>query len=145
MNADSQDGPVSCRSVRNAFRLLELLADSPDGMRLARLVDATGLPKSSAHRVLATLEELDIVCRDNATANYHLTASWRRVVAPPRLSEFTAPVLSHDGRPVAGLTLRLRGEVSGPPSDRLSRLVGDLAHAASRQLGGRQAVQRRVS
>jgi hypothetical protein len=112
MNRETPDGPASCRSVRNAFRLLELLAGSPDGLRLARLVDAAGMPKSSAHRILGTLEELGIVCRDEATANYHLAASWRRIVSPPRLSEFSAPVLSHDGRPVAGLTLRLRGQVS---------------------------------
>jgi DNA-binding IclR family transcriptional regulator len=146
MNPETQDGPVSCRSVRNAFRLLELLDSSPEGLRLARLVDASGLPKSSAHRILTTLEELDIVSRDDATANYHLTASWRRIVAPPRPTEFTAPVLSHDGRPVAGLTLRLRGRVSpGVPSDRLSRLVADLAHAVSRRLGGRAVPERRVS
>ena len=124
----------SCRSVRNAFRLLEALAGSPDGLRLARLVDATGLPKSSVHRVLGTLEDLDIVCRDG-TGAYHLTASWRRVVAPPRRSEFSAPVLGHDGRAVAGLTLRLRGQVSpGAPSERLTRLVSDLAHAVSRRI-----------
>jgi len=146
MNPENQDGPVSCRSVRNAFRLLELLDSSPDGLRLARLVDASGLPKSSTHRILATLEELDIVCRDDVTAKYHLTASWRRVVAPPRPTEFSAPVLSRDGQPVAGLTLRLRGQVSpGAPADRLSRLVADLAHAVSRRIGGRPVPERRVS
>lgn len=125
----------SCRSVRNAFRLLELLAGSPDGMRLARLVDAAGLPKSSVHRILGTLEDLDIVCREDNSGVYHLTASWRRVVSPPRLTEFSAPVLSHDGRAVAGLTLRLRGQVSpGAPSERLTRLVSDLAHAVSRRI-----------
>jgi len=136
MNPETPDGPASCRSVRNAFRLLELLAVSPDGLRLARLVDATGLPKSSVHRILATLEDLEIVCRDDSTANYHLTASWRRIVVPPRPSEFSAPVLGSDGRPVAGLTLRVRGHVApGVASERLSRLVGDLAHAVSRRIG----------
>jgi IclR helix-turn-helix domain len=138
MNPETLDGPASCRSVRNAFRLLEILAVSPDGLRLARLVDATGLPKSSVHRILTTLEDLEIVCRDDATANYHLTASWRRIVVPPRPSEFTAPVLGQDGSPVAGLTLRLRGHVApGMASERLGRLVGDLAHAVSRRIGGR--------
>ena len=136
MNPETLDGPASCRSVRNAFRLLELLAVSPDGLRLARLVDATGLPKSSVHRILATLEDLEIVCRDDSTANYHLTASWRRIVVPPRPSEFSAPVLGADGNPVAGLTLRVRGHVApGVASERLSRLVGDLAHAVSRRIG----------
>ena len=64
MNRETPDGPATCRSVRNAFRVLDVLAGSSDGLRLARIVEATGLPKSSAHRILATLEELDIVCRD---------------------------------------------------------------------------------
>lgn len=131
-------GDASCRSVRNAFRLLELLDGSPDGLRLSRLVAATGLPKSSVHRILGTLTDLDIVCRDETNGAYHLTASWRRVVAPPRLTEFSAPVLSRDGRPVAGLTLRLRGQVSpGAPADRLARLVADLAHAVAGRIAGR--------
>lgn len=146
MNHETQDGPASCRSVRNAFRLLELLSGSPDGLRLARLVEAGELPKSSVHRILATLEDLDVVCRDDATANYHLTANWRRVVAPPRLAEFSAPVLGHDGRPVAGLTLRLRGQVPpGAAAERLSRLVADLAHAVSRRIGGRVVPAGRAS
>jgi DNA-binding IclR family transcriptional regulator len=144
MSSGIQDGPAACRSVRNAFRLLELLAGSPDGLRLARLVESAGLPKSSVYRILTTLEELDVVCRDGA--DYHLAASWRRIVVPPRPSEFSAPVLSDDGHPVAALTLRLRGQVApGVASERLSRLVTDLAHAVSRRIGGRVAPARRVS
>jgi DNA-binding IclR family transcriptional regulator len=125
----------SCRSVRNAFRLLELLSANPDGMRLARLVDGTGLPKSSVHRILGTLQDMGIVWRDEDDGVYHLTGAWREVVSPRRRSEFSAPVLSHDGRQVAGLTLRLRGQVSpGASSDRLTRLVADLAHAVSRRI-----------
>lgn len=146
MNRETPDGTASCRSVRNAFRVLDLLATSPEGLRLARIVEATGLPKSSAHRILTTLEDLDIVCRDNCTANYHLVANWRRIVAPPRPAEFTAPVLNQDGRAVAGLTLRLRGQVSpGLPAERLTRLVSDLAHAVSRRIGGRTVPARRAS
>lgn len=146
MNPETHDRPPSCRSVRNTFRLLEVLAENPDGLRLARLVDATGLPKSSAHRILGTLEELHIVRRDNATATYHLNASWRRTVVPPRLAEFSAPVPGHDGRPVGGLTLRLRGQLSpGVPPERLTRLVTDLAYAVSRRIGGRAASARRAS
>jgi len=127
--------PETCPSVRNAFRLLESLAGSPDGMRLSHLADVTGLPKSSTHRILGTLEDLEIVCREDGAGPYHLAAHWRRVVAPPRPTEFTAPVIAPNGTPVAGLTLRLRGQLSpGAPTDRLSRLVADLAHAVSRRL-----------
>lgn len=125
----------SCRSVRHAFRLLESLAGSPDGMRLSRLAEATGLPKSSVHRILGTLEDLDIVCREENSGAYHLTASWAQVVSPPRMTEFSAPVVGDDGRAVAGLTLKLRGQVSpGAPAERLTRLVTDLAHAVSRRI-----------
>lgn len=42
---------------------------------------------------------------------------------------------------MAGLTLRLRGHVApGAASERLSRLVGDLAHAVSRRIGARGGV-----
>lgn len=125
----------SCPSVRNAFRLLESLAGSPDGMRLTHLATATGLPKSSVHRILGTLTDLDIVCREEPTGAYHLSAGWRRIVTPPRPTEFTAPVMGHNGTPVAGLTLRLRTQVHpGPPTAHLTRLVTDLAHALSRRL-----------
>ena len=117
------------RSIRNAFQLLELLAGSPDGMRLARLVDATGLPKSSVHRVLGTLEDLDIVCHDGR--RYHLNARWQRFGG----DQFTAPIVNRDGHPLAGLTLRTRGPVpSDATADRLRRLVSDLASAVSRQI-----------
>lgn len=122
----------TCPSVRNAFRLLESLAGSPDGMRLTHLADATGLPKSSTHRILGTLEELEIVCREEGAGAYHLAARWRRVVTPGRVAEFSAPVVT-DGVAVAGLTLRLRGQVSSGSRDRLSRLVADLAYAVSRR------------
>ena len=55
-------------------------------------------------------------------------------------------MLNNDGRAVAGLTLRLGGQVSpGLPSERLSRLVADLAHAVSRRISGRTVPARRAS
>jgi DNA-binding IclR family transcriptional regulator len=116
------------RSVRNAFELLELLAGSPDGLGLARMVEISGLPKTTAHRLLCTLAELDIVCHDGA--RYHMNARWQRFGG----EQFTAPIVNRDGHPLAGLTLRTRGPVSSTVNaDRLRRLVADLATAVSRQ------------
>ena len=117
------------RSVRNAFSLLELLAGSPDGLVLARLVETSGLPKTTVYRLLSTLTELDIVCHSGA--RYHLNASWQRFGG----DQFTAPIVSVDGHPVAGLTLQTRGPVScDQTAARLRRLVSDLATAVSRQI-----------
>jgi DNA-binding IclR family transcriptional regulator len=135
----TSSGQDSCPSVRNAFRLLESLAGSPNGMRLTRLAEATALPKSSVHRILATLEDLDIVSRE-PNGPYHLTSTWRHVVTPPTPTEFSAPVLGHNGKPIAGLTLRLPAPPNAHPQARpahlphLTRLVTDLAQALSRTL-----------
>jgi DNA-binding IclR family transcriptional regulator len=120
---------TSNRAVRNAFQLLELLAGAPDGMRLARLVEISGFPKTTVHRLLNTLAELDIVCHDED--RYHLNARWQRFGG----DQFTAPILSHDGHHLAGLTLRTRGPVAcEATADRLRRLVADLAVAVSRRI-----------
>jgi len=117
------------QAVRNAFQLLELLAGSPDGLGLARLVEISGLPKTTAHRLLCTLAELDIVCHD--ADRYHMNARWQRFGG----EQFTAPIVNRDGHPLAGLTLRTRGPVSSNANaDRLRRLVADLATAVSRQI-----------
>jgi DNA-binding IclR family transcriptional regulator len=117
------------RSVRNAFELLELLACSPDGLPLTRLVQISGLPKTTVHRLLATLAELDIVCHDGT--RYHMNARWQRFAG----DQFTAPIVSRDGHPLAGLTLRTRGPVSSDATaERLRQLVADLAGAVSRQM-----------
>ncbi|TDV53904.1 helix-turn-helix domain-containing protein [Actinophytocola oryzae] len=117
------------RSVRNAFSLLELLSGSPDGLVLARLVEASGLPKTTVHRLLGTLTDLDIVCQTGT--RYHLNARWQRFGG----DQFTAPIVSRDGQTLAGLTLRTRGPVScDQTAARLRRLVADLASAVSRQI-----------
>src|SRR5262245_27053841 len=94
------------RSVRSAFQLMELLAGSPDGLPLARLVQISGLPKTTVHRLLATLAELEIVCQDGT--RYHLNARWHRFSG----DQFSAPIVNRDGHHLAGLTLRTRGPVS---------------------------------
>jgi DNA-binding IclR family transcriptional regulator len=123
------------RSVRIVFQLLELLSGAPDGLRLARLVEISGEPKTTVHRLLTTLAELGIVCHDED--RYHLNASWQRFGG----DQFSAPILGGDGSQLAGLTLRTRGPVAcEATADRLRRLVSDLAVAVSRRIGVRGQV-----
>ena len=59
-------------AVMAASRVLEHLAnDAPDGQTQTELARAVGLSKSSAHNILATLEDLGWVQRDQARL-YHL-------------------------------------------------------------------------
>jgi DNA-binding IclR family transcriptional regulator len=125
---------TSNQAVRNAFQLLELLSGAPDGVRLARLVEISGQPKTTVLRLLTTLSDLDVVCHDED--RYHLNARWQRFVG----DQFTAPILDRDGHHLAGLTLRTRAPVAcEATADRLRRLVADLAVAVSRRIGVRNS------
>jgi len=125
---------LSNQAVRNAFQLLELLSGAPDGMRLARLVEISGQPKTTVHRLLTTLADLNIVCHDED--HYHLNAHWQRFGG----DQFTAPIVGADGSQLAGLTLRTRGPVACEvTANRLRRLVADLAVAVSRRIGVRDS------
>lgn len=55
--ADNQvRGSGQVRSLTRALSILNALAARPDGMSLTELSDATGLPPSTTHRLLTTLE-----------------------------------------------------------------------------------------
>ncbi|WP_248761110.1 IclR family transcriptional regulator [Pseudarthrobacter sp. SSS035] len=58
-------GGLAVPSVVQAFAVIDLLADSGSRMRLAEVVSATGLPKTTVHRLLRTLGMLGITQRDN--------------------------------------------------------------------------------
>lgn len=127
------------RSVRNAFQVLELLAGSPDGLSLARLTASTGLPRTTVYRLLCTLEDVGIVC--HGEARFHLSAAWLRgresQKGGPHDSgaHFSAPIVSSEGRQLAGLTLNVPDPVScDVTAARLNRLVADLAVAVSRRI-----------
>ena len=113
-------------AVEKTLAVLEALADHS---RLTDIARVTGLPKSTVHRLLGTLAELDIVCHDGS--RYHMNMRWQRFSG----DQFTAPIVNRDGDQLAGLTLRTRGPVSSDvAADRLRRLVADLAAAVSRQI-----------
>jgi len=70
---DSPRSPsYSIRAVGRVCEILTLLGQSREGATLAEVGSATGLPKSSAFRYLATLEEHHYVERDVARGVYRL-------------------------------------------------------------------------
>jgi DNA-binding IclR family transcriptional regulator len=61
---------ASSPAVVNAFRLLDVLMQRPNGARLSDLARDLGLPKSSALRLLGTMCQIGVVRRQHATGNY---------------------------------------------------------------------------
>ena len=72
----------SVRSVQRAFELLFRLAEHPRGASLQRLADEAGCSKSTAHRLLATLERLGAAEQDSASRAYRLGPRVRRLAVP---------------------------------------------------------------
>ena len=66
------EGPYSIRAVQRVCDLLDLLQHEPDGVTLMHAAEIAKLPKSSAFRYLATLEERRYAERDPATGAFRL-------------------------------------------------------------------------
>jgi DNA-binding IclR family transcriptional regulator len=60
----------SVPAVERALLLLESLAESKNGLSLAQLVERSGLPKSSLHCLLLTLERANYLHRSPQTGRY---------------------------------------------------------------------------
>lgn len=58
-------------SISKAFHILQAVADAGGrGLTFARIVDSTGIPKASAHRLLRELVDLQVLSFDAATRHY---------------------------------------------------------------------------
>lgn len=58
-------------SVSKAFRILEAVAESGGrGLAFSRIVQATGIPKASAHRLLRELVDISVLSYDPNTRQY---------------------------------------------------------------------------
>ncbi len=62
----------SVRSVDRALDILQMVAAAAGGVGLTEIAGQVGLPKSTAHRLLATLEARGFVRREAVTDRYHL-------------------------------------------------------------------------
>jgi len=75
------------QSVQRAFDLLERVAKQPEGARLSELADGTDLNRSTAHNLLASLEELGYITQDRKGAAYRLTGKLRQLLGPDAEAE----------------------------------------------------------
>ena len=61
------------QSVSRIFSIIEVLAAYPKGASLQEISRETGLPKSTAHRLLSSLVTLGYAMQDSFTTHYRLT------------------------------------------------------------------------
>ncbi len=61
-----------------AFRVLEVVAQQPDGCPLAAIVEAVGLPKQTVHRLVGQLQLAGLVVREPGTRRVQLAARVER-------------------------------------------------------------------
>ena len=66
-----EHGPV--QSIDRAFEILERLCGSRDGLSIHALSEATGLHKSTVHRLLAALAARGYVRKDEESGRYRMT------------------------------------------------------------------------
>jgi IclR family transcriptional regulator, acetate operon repressor len=67
-----ETSPYSVRAAERVADLLDALQEAREGASLVALADATGMPKSSVFRYLATLESRGYVEKDVDTGDYSL-------------------------------------------------------------------------
>jgi IclR family acetate operon transcriptional repressor len=92
--ADSRDGGV--QSVDRALTIIETLAEDDEGYRLSDLAIRTGLSTSTAHRLLATLENRRFVQFDRTESKWHVGARAFTVGATfARRRNFTAQAVPY--------------------------------------------------
>jgi IclR family acetate operon transcriptional repressor len=106
--AEREDGLTS-PAVVTAFAILDLLAGRDTPARLAEVVTALRLPKTSALRVLRTLVSLDVVRRDTATGGYRIG---------PRLADY-----AHVPDGFESVLLRVFPDAARPLKERLDETV----------------------
>jgi len=82
--------------VSRAASILKALGCSPEGLTLAELVETSGLPRSTTHRVLRALEAEGLVARKPRRAGYTIGAQAAAFVgaARRRLVDAVAPLLA---------------------------------------------------
>jgi IclR family transcriptional regulator, KDG regulon repressor len=60
------------QSLERALTLLNTISEYPDGIQISRLAEQVGLTKSTIHRLLATLANMNYVVKDEETDKYKL-------------------------------------------------------------------------
>lgn len=88
---------MSQSATRRSLEILELLAQSPDGLALGEVGTRLKIPKSVAHRLLALLGDCGFVRQDSGSGRYALTLKLTllglRHLAGSGLNDLTQPIL----------------------------------------------------
>jgi IclR family acetate operon transcriptional repressor len=77
MSAERENAAYPSRAVDRVCDILDVLADSSDGLSMTEVSDATGLPRSSTFRYLAALEARHYVERGETQSAYRLGPAFR--------------------------------------------------------------------
>lgn len=72
-------------AVARTMQILELLAQSPDGLSVSGITESTGFQKADVSRILSTLQEGNYVTQDLANSRY--TLSWRFIALALKYSD----------------------------------------------------------
>lgn len=127
----------STRALLRGLKIIGILAESRDGMRLTEIARKAGLSKSSAHRLLQTLAQEGFVAQNGVSSHYHLSLKllWlaSNLVDGLGLDQLVRPLLeelAHTTRETVHMAL-LDGEaavyiekIDSPSSIRLYSRVG---------------------
>lgn len=149
----TRDGAYGVRAVQRALDLLDALQEAPDGLSLAELATAAGLPKSSIFRYLSTLEGCGYVERDGRRARFRLGRRLLLLQSPRRVELLAQVAYPHlealrdrfqetvnlgvlDGNRIGYLQI-----VESPRSMRLAAREGDRDPIHSTALGKAIATQ----
>jgi len=116
---NAKPSPVNARiqSVDRAVELLEAIAAAPELQTAPALADRAGLNRSTAWRILATLEHHGLVERDPASNRYGLGFALLRLAAAAgheplvRLAHPLLRALAHDTGETANLAVARRLEL----------------------------------
>lgn len=73
MNSKKSEAIIlNVQSLERALTILNKLSEYPDGIQITRLAEEVGLTKSTTHRLLATLVNMNYVSKSNETDKYKL-------------------------------------------------------------------------
>jgi len=79
MKRKSRNNNQPVKSLIKALRILDTLADYPGGLGITELSEQLKAPKSTVHRLIATLEEVGYAVFDRPTAKYLLGSKVARL------------------------------------------------------------------
>ena len=117
LNAESSPVNARIQSIDRAVELLEAIAAAPEPQTARALADRAGLNRSTAWRILATLEHHGLVERDPAGNRYGLGFALLRLAAAAgheplvRLAHPIVRALAHDTGETANLAVARRLEL----------------------------------